>query len=145
MAPSAIDPVSQGPGQADTYPAPHLYSIKEAHFESFVEHQPDGYEKAIGRGSSNAAIVIDNGMPNVLGLSYIPKCMSSVLKSRQQVPPALGRDGPLRLPPDSSYLLSWQGIGTERLGGHTHLRVLTSTPILRLGDICGMPLRQAAV
>lgn len=80
MAPSAIDPVSQGSGQADTLSPPHLYGIKEAHFENFIEHQPDGYQKAVGLSSSNAAIVIDNGMPNVLGLSYIPKRVSSVLR-----------------------------------------------------------------
>lgn len=87
MAPSAIDAVSQGPEQADTLPPPHLYSVKEAHFERFVEPQPDGYQKAVSRGSSNAAIVIDNGMPNVLGLSDVSKRVNSVLRVHQQVPP----------------------------------------------------------
>lgn len=61
MAPSAIDRPGQGQSQPAVTTPPHLYSVKEAHFERFLEPQPDGYEQAVGRGSSNVAIVIDNG------------------------------------------------------------------------------------
>ncbi len=61
MAPSAIDPPAQGPSQSAVTSPPRLYPVKEAHFEKFLEPQPDGYEQAVSRGSSNVAIVIDNG------------------------------------------------------------------------------------
>lgn len=40
---------------------PQLYPVKEAHFERFLEPQPEGYQRAVARGRGNAAIVIDNG------------------------------------------------------------------------------------
>jgi hypothetical protein len=61
MAPSAIDvPMTNSTAQDEVRPQ-QLYSIREAHFESFIQPQPRGYEEAIKRGSGNAAIVIDNG------------------------------------------------------------------------------------
>lgn len=42
-------------------PPPQLYPPREAHFEKFIEPQPDGYQKAKSRGGDRAAIVIDNG------------------------------------------------------------------------------------
>ena len=81
MAPSAIDPVSQDPGQPEVVRPPHLFTVKEAHFESFIEPQPDGYEKAVSRGLGNVAIVIDNGMLNVLCLKNLPKLVKLCAKS----------------------------------------------------------------
>jgi actin-related protein 5 len=61
MAPSAIHSPSQETGQPSELKPPRLYPTKEAHFERFLEPQPDGYQRAVARGPGRAAIVIDNG------------------------------------------------------------------------------------
>jgi actin-related protein 5 len=66
MAPSAVDPPARESGPPDTTHPLKLYSVKESHFEKFLEPQPDGYQKAAARGRGNAAIVIDNGNPTTL-------------------------------------------------------------------------------
>ncbi|KAH8667565.1 hypothetical protein BGZ60DRAFT_409525 [Tricladium varicosporioides] len=61
MAPSAIDPAPQASDPESTVPPPHLYPPREAHFEKYIEPQPDGYREAVLQGSERVAIVIDNG------------------------------------------------------------------------------------
>jgi actin-related protein 5 len=60
MAPLAVDASARDSGPANI-PPPHLYPVKEAHFESSPSPQPDGYRKASGQGAGKVAIVIDNG------------------------------------------------------------------------------------
>jgi len=66
MAPSATDPPAQTKETEVTYPTAQLFPPKEAHFESFIETRPDGYQKAKSRGPGKAAIVIDNGIHSSL-------------------------------------------------------------------------------
>ncbi len=61
MAPSAIEPFTEEAQQTPGVKPARLYPVKEAHFESFLEPQPDGYQQALAQGPGNAAIVIDNG------------------------------------------------------------------------------------
>ncbi|PMD54206.1 actin-like ATPase domain-containing protein [Hyaloscypha bicolor E] len=61
MAPSAIDTPMHDAEPENNVPPPQLYPPREAHFEKFIEPQPDGYQKAKSRGGDRAAIVIDNG------------------------------------------------------------------------------------
>ncbi|KAF4634140.1 hypothetical protein G7Y89_g3957 [Cudoniella acicularis] len=61
MAPSAIETAPQASEPESSIPPPKLYPPREAHFEKFIEPQPDGYRKAVSRGPDRAAIVIDNG------------------------------------------------------------------------------------
>lgn len=61
MAPSAIHSPSQETGLPSELKPPRLYPVKEAHFERFLEPQPDGYHRAVARGPGHATIVIDNG------------------------------------------------------------------------------------
>jgi actin-related protein 5 len=65
MAPSAIGPPAQGLAQPFVTRPATLYPVKEAHFESYLKPQPEGYQQAVRRGSDNAAIVIDNGIAHV--------------------------------------------------------------------------------
>ncbi len=60
MAPSAIYSPTQDVQPSEVKP-PQLYSVKEAHFERFLEPQSDGFRRAVSRGPGNTAIVIDNG------------------------------------------------------------------------------------
>jgi actin-related protein 5 len=60
MAPSAVDPSAPDSGPT-SIPPPHLHLVKEAHFESFLSPQPDGYQQAVSQGYGKVAIVIDNG------------------------------------------------------------------------------------
>lgn len=62
MAPSATSPPVQLSQPREDAPPPKLYTPKEAHFESFVEPQYDGYLKAKSKGYEKATIVIDNGI-----------------------------------------------------------------------------------
>jgi actin-related protein 5 len=64
MAPSATDPTVENVRQQPVISPPHLFNVSEAHFETYLAPQPDGYEKARSRGTSNTAIVIDNGKPS---------------------------------------------------------------------------------
>lgn len=61
MAPSAIDPSAEASPQSGV-PPPKLYTPRELHYESYLDRQPDGYQKAVSRGPERAAIVIDNGL-----------------------------------------------------------------------------------
>ncbi|TVY22718.1 Actin-like protein [Lachnellula hyalina] len=61
MAPSATGPASQAGEPQSFLPPPTTYPPREAHFERFIDTQPDGYEKAVSRGPGRTAIVIDNG------------------------------------------------------------------------------------
>ena len=62
MAPSAVDSSATDSGPPNI-PPPHLHPVKEAHFESFLSPQPDGYQQAVSQGYGKVAIVIDNGTP----------------------------------------------------------------------------------
>jgi hypothetical protein len=67
MAPSAIDTPMSGQGRLEqVVNPPKLYQVREAHFERYLEPQPDGYRKARARSSGDTAIVIDNGMSFIL-------------------------------------------------------------------------------
>jgi actin-related protein 5 len=59
MAPSAIEATAPAFDRRSPIPPPQLYPVREAHFEGYLEPQPDGYQKAKSR--DGAAIVIDNG------------------------------------------------------------------------------------
>jgi actin-related protein 5 len=61
MAPSAIYSLTQETGQPSVIKPPQTYPVKEAHFEKYLEPQPEGYQRAVARGPGNTAIVIDNG------------------------------------------------------------------------------------
>jgi len=61
MAPSAIYSLTQETGQPSVIKPSQLYPVKEAHFEKYLEPQPEGFQRAVARGPGNAAIVIDNG------------------------------------------------------------------------------------
>ena len=68
MAPSAIYSLTQETGQPSVIKPPQTYPVKEAHFEKYLEPQPEGYQRAVARGPGNTAIVIDNGTMAFVGL-----------------------------------------------------------------------------
>lgn len=61
MAPSAIYSPAQESGEPSVIKPPRLYPVKEAHFDKYLEPQPEGYQRAVARGPGQAAIIIDNG------------------------------------------------------------------------------------
>ena len=61
MAPSAISSLTHETELPSVVKPPRLYPVKEAHFEKYLEPQPEGYQRAVTRGPGIAAIVIDNG------------------------------------------------------------------------------------
>lgn len=68
MAPSATGIPAQQAEPESVLPPPVTYPPREARFENFVKPQPDGYKKAVSRGSGQAAIVIDNGILSALSI-----------------------------------------------------------------------------
>lgn len=74
MAPSAIEPLAQISTPREAVPPPRLYTPREAHFESFVEPQYDGFSKAKSKGFEKATIVIDNGISDFPPLRHAGAC-----------------------------------------------------------------------
>lgn len=72
MAPSATEPPAQTSSPGDAPPPPRIYAPRDAHFETFIEPQRDGYRKAKSKGSDKVAIVIDNGLdPSSMRILYL--------------------------------------------------------------------------
>jgi hypothetical protein len=131
MTPSAVYSPSQEAGQPSMIKPPQMYPVKEAHFEKYLEPQPEGFERAVSRGPGNAAIVIDNGN-NIL---QILERKVSLLTFHVQAPQLQELDGLSKMPLDLSSPLSWLGIEIESLEGRTHLRARTYMQIPQPKDI----------